>query len=72
MGCRQCIDLCAYGAISFNALKGVSEINPAVCKGCGSCSAFCPSGAAGSRHFKSKQVFAEIDGIFDAIHQLAR
>ena len=71
VGCRQCIDLCPYGAISFNARKGVSEINPAVCKGCGSCSAFCPSGAAGSRHFRSRQVFAEIDGIFDAIHQLA-
>jgi heterodisulfide reductase subunit A2 len=71
VGCRQCIELCPYGAISFNARKGVSEINAAVCKGCGSCSAFCPSGAAGSRHFKSKQVFAEIDGIFDAINRLA-
>jgi heterodisulfide reductase subunit A len=71
VGCRQCIELCAYGAISFNARKGVSEINAAICKGCGSCSAFCPSGAASSRHFRSKQVFAEIDGIFDAIDQLA-
>jgi heterodisulfide reductase subunit A2 len=70
VGCRQCIELCPYGAITFNALKGVSEINPAVCKGCGSCSAFCPSGAASSRHFRSKQVFAEIDGIFDAINRL--
>jgi heterodisulfide reductase subunit A2 len=71
VGCQMCIGLCPYGAISFNARKGVSEINPAVCKGCGSCSAFCPSGAAGSRHFKSRQVFAELDGIFDAINRLA-
>ncbi len=70
VGCQMCIGLCPYGAISFNARKGVSEINPAVCKGCGSCSAFCPSGAAGSRHFKSRQVFAEMDGIFDALKQL--
>ncbi|MEJ2040187.1 MAG: FAD-dependent oxidoreductase, partial [Desulfosarcinaceae bacterium] len=28
VGCRQCIDLCPYGAISFNARKGVSQINP--------------------------------------------
>jgi heterodisulfide reductase subunit A len=66
MGCQVCIDLCPYGAISFNPRLGVSEVNPAMCKGCGSCSGFCPSDAAGSRHFKSKQLFAEIDGIFDA------
>jgi heterodisulfide reductase subunit A len=67
IGCRMCIELCPYGAITFNPRKRISEINPAVCKGCGSCSAFCPSGAAASRHFKSNQIFAEIDGIFDAI-----
>ena len=71
VGCQMCIGLCPYGAIGFNARKGVSEINPAVCKGCGSCSAFCPSGAAGSRHFKSRQIFAEMDGIFDALHRIA-
>ena len=65
VGCQVCIDLCPYGAISFNPRLGVSEVNPAMCKGCGSCSGFCPSNAAGSRHFKSKQLFAEIDGIFD-------
>jgi heterodisulfide reductase subunit A len=63
--------LCPYGAITFNRRKNISEVNPVVCKGCGSCSAFCPSGAAGSRHFKSKQIFAEIDGLFDAAFKLA-
>ena len=63
IGCQMCIGLCAYSAIEFNPLKGVSEINEAVCKGCGSCSAHCPSGAASVRHFTSKQIFAEIDGI---------
>ncbi len=68
-GCRTCIDLCPYGAISFNALKGVSEINGALCKGCGTCSAVCPSGAARSRHFTPKQVMAELDGLFNTLHQ---
>jgi heterodisulfide reductase subunit A2 len=67
VGCQVCIDLCPYGAIAFNPRLGVSEVNPAMCKGCGSCSGFCPSNAAGSRHFKSRQVFAEIDGIFAAL-----
>jgi heterodisulfide reductase subunit A len=71
-GCQVCIDLCAYGAITYNPRLKVSQVNPALCKGCGSCSGFCPSGAAGSRHFESRQVFAEIDGLMDALARLKR
>ncbi len=66
-GCQTCIGLCAYGAIEFDARRGVSVINEALCKGCGSCSGFCPSAAAQVKHFKEKQVFAELDGILEAI-----
>jgi heterodisulfide reductase subunit A len=70
IGCQMCIGLCAYSAIEFNELKTVSEVNEAVCKGCGSCSAHCPSGAAKVRHFTDKQIFAEIDGIMNAIAEV--
>jgi len=70
IGCQICIGLCAYSAIEFNELKTVSEVNEAVCKGCGSCSAHCPSGAAKVRHFTDKQIFAEIDGIMNAIAEV--
>ncbi len=63
IGCQMCIELCAYSAIEFNPLKGISEVNEAVCKGCGSCSGHCPSGAASVRHFTGKQIFAEIEGL---------
>jgi heterodisulfide reductase subunit A len=63
IGCQVCIDLCAYSAIEFNELKGISEVNEAMCKGCGSCAGYCPSGAAKVRHFTDKQIFAEIDGL---------
>ena len=63
IGCRMCIGLCPYSAIEFNDLKMISEVNEAVCKGCGSCAAHCPSGAAKTRHFTDRQIFAEIDGL---------
>ncbi len=72
IGCQVCIELCPYSAIEFDERKGISVVNPAVCKGCGSCSGFCPSGAARSRHFKSRQIFAEIDGIIETISELGR
>ncbi len=67
IGCQQCIGLCPYSAIEYNPRRGISVINEALCKGCGSCAGFCPSSAAQVRHFKEKQIFSEIDGIFDAI-----
>jgi heterodisulfide reductase subunit A len=72
IGCQVCIGLCPYGAIEFNERLGISEVNPAVCKGCGSCAAFCPSDAARMQHFKSRQIFAEIDGIMDTIAKLGQ
>ena len=66
-GCQTCIQLCPYSAIEFDERRGVSEVNEALCKGCGSCSGFCPSGAARTKHFTTKQVFAEIEGILDEV-----
>ncbi|MBI5393682.1 MAG: CoB--CoM heterodisulfide reductase iron-sulfur subunit A family protein [Verrucomicrobia bacterium] len=71
-GCQVCLGLCAYSAISFDERRKVSVVNEALCKGCGSCSGFCPSGAARSRHFDNRQIFSEIDGLFDAIHAVGR
>jgi heterodisulfide reductase subunit A len=66
-GCQTCIGLCAYSAIEFDERRRVSVVNEAVCKGCGSCSGFCPSGAARSKHFNTRQIFAEIEGILDDV-----
>ncbi len=70
-GCMLCIPLCPYSAIEFDFRRNVSVVNEAVCKGCGSCSGVCPSGAAQVRHFKKQQVFAEFDGMMDAIIEIA-
>jgi heterodisulfide reductase subunit A len=62
-GCKTCIALCPYNAISFNEDKKVSVINEALCKGCGTCAAACPSGAITSRHFTSEQIMAQLEGV---------
>ena len=69
-GCQTCINLCAYSAIEFDERRGVSVVNEALCKGCGSCSGFCPSGAAQVRHFNERQIFAELEGVMDALAQV--
>ena len=61
-GCKICISVCPYGAITFDDEKKVSVVTEVLCKGCGSCVSGCPSGAAWQRHFGDKQIFAEIDG----------
>jgi heterodisulfide reductase subunit A len=65
-GCKTCIALCPYSAISFVSqdTTGVVEINEALCKGCGTCVAACPAGAITARHFSDRQIMAEIDGLF--------
>jgi heterodisulfide reductase subunit A len=62
-GCRICIDLCPYKAISFNEEDNVAHINEALCKGCGTCGAACPSGAITSKHFTSEQLIAQLEGV---------
>ncbi|MCK9239212.1 CoB--CoM heterodisulfide reductase iron-sulfur subunit A family protein [Desulfocurvus sp.] len=68
-GCRACVGLCAYSAIEFDARRGVAVVNQAMCKGCGSCAGHCPSGAARVRHFNGRQVFAELEGLLEALPQ---
>ena len=39
-------------------------INPSLCKGCGTCASWCPSGAITAKHFTDQQVNAMIDAFF--------
>jgi heterodisulfide reductase subunit A len=61
-GCKTCIPLCPYSAITLRA-DNRAEVNPVLCKGCGTCVAACPSGSLQQRMFEDDELFAEIEGV---------
>ncbi|HOX03884.1 MAG TPA: CoB--CoM heterodisulfide reductase iron-sulfur subunit A family protein [Candidatus Paceibacterota bacterium] len=62
-GCKSCIPLCPYTAISFLEDKKKAFINEALCKGCGTCVASCPSGSIRQNLFEDDEIFSEIQGL---------
>jgi heterodisulfide reductase subunit A len=62
-GCKTCITLCPYSAISYLNDKKVAEINEVLCKGCGTCVAACPSGSIKQNLFEDNEIFKEIEGV---------
>jgi heterodisulfide reductase subunit A len=62
-GCKICISLCSFQALSFDDLAGVAAINAVLCRGCGVCAAACPSGAIKANHFSDLAITAEIGGL---------
>jgi len=62
-GCKTCLALCPFGAISYDEEKEVCTINEALCKGCGVCAGACPSGAITARQYTNKEIFAQVEGV---------
>jgi heterodisulfide reductase subunit A len=62
-GCKSCVPLCPYTAISFVESTKKAVINEALCKGCGTCVAACPSGSIVQNLFEDEQIFNEIAGL---------
>lgn len=59
-GCRICLNVCPYDAISRDDAKKVAAINEAVCTGCGTCVATCPCNAITQLGFTDDEVKSEV------------
>lgn len=66
-GCRTCEGLCPYGALEYDAEEKIMRVSESICKGCGCCSGGCPSGAASMRHFRDRQIYAQIEALTEAV-----
>jgi heterodisulfide reductase subunit A len=65
--CGECVKICEFHApelVEVGRALYAARINPSLCKGCGTCTSWCPSGAITSKHFTDRQVHAMIDAFF--------
>ena len=51
------------GAISYHPVLNICEVNEALCKGCGNCTATCPNKAIELKHFNNDELMAEMEGL---------
>jgi heterodisulfide reductase subunit A len=62
-GCKTCISLCPYKALTYDSVKKIVSVNEVLCKCCGVCVVTCPGAAIKARNFTDNQIVAEIQGL---------
>jgi heterodisulfide reductase subunit A len=70
-GCRVCLTVCPFSAISRDESKGKAMVNEALCMGCGTCVAACPSNALQQSGFEDAQVKSELLALLGETAELA-
>jgi heterodisulfide reductase subunit A-like polyferredoxin len=63
VACLTCIRMCPYN-VPFISDKGIAEVEPAKCQGCGICASECPAKAIELVHYKDRQVLAKVESLF--------
>jgi heterodisulfide reductase subunit A len=64
-GCKLCIEICPYDAITFDEEKKIVVVNEILCQGCGACSALCPSGVSQQNTFTKRQILSMVDACLE-------
>jgi heterodisulfide reductase subunit A len=67
-GCKVCLNVCPFSAISRNEELGKANVNPALCMGCGACVASCPCNAILQHGFSDEQILAEVMALLETAH----
>jgi len=65
VGCKLCIEVCPYDAITYDEEKKIAVVNEILCQGCGACSAVCPSGVSQQNTFTKRQILSMIDACLE-------
>ena len=60
IGCGLCEEICPFGAIRMDEVRGIAVINDALCKGCGVCAASCRGGALDVGGTSEQQIFSQV------------
>ena len=58
IACANCEKACEFGAIKVE--KSVAKVDPALCKGCGTCVVECPAEAITLKNFSDEKIAAQI------------
>jgi heterodisulfide reductase subunit A len=59
--CQRCVDICPYGARSYDEVLDRIMVDGATCQACGMCGVACQNNAAEIMGFSDKQIMAVID-----------
>ncbi len=62
--CLICVRSCPYNVPRINE-EGVSEIDDALCQGCGACAAECPAKAIELRWYEDDQITSKVDSLLE-------
>ncbi|MFP3981015.1 MAG: FAD-dependent oxidoreductase [Desulfobacterales bacterium] len=65
--CLICVRACPFHVPFINA-EGYSEIDPALCHGCGTCAAECPARAIQLMQYEDDHILAKLDGLFERMN----
>ncbi|MCP3951246.1 MAG: CoB--CoM heterodisulfide reductase iron-sulfur subunit A family protein, partial [Desulfobacterales bacterium] len=64
--CLICVRSCPYGVPQINA-DGVSEIDVALCQGCGVCTAECPAKTIELAWYEDEQLLSKVESLLEGV-----
>lgn len=61
LGCGDCVEACAFGALSMNPQTGLPEVDEDKCTSCGACVKSCPKGIIELRNkgFRGRRIWVD-------------